>query len=322
MVDTRQFLAVKLSQHCFLDATALTMLLAIMIVGYLVPSGSELDNLTGLAHHDEQHPVLLGCLGLFFLAELILCAKLVMAVNAAGNANSWGYASMSSTSACLACMATAMMQFAVTHKYHQSLLAAATLFFSFGITKVFKLIFVFRVLQSSEKDYEQMGSSVSDGSQSDNQLKKALWGKRLLCVVWLFTVIAFLATILILLKLMSLEVPERKNSTDMLNEFMENSVRTLASCHRSPQEWLLATLVASLGGFIMAGMVGVVGGALASATEGFGAIPVVIDFIICCVESYGSIHQWNGCCLDLPHLFLKIAFAPFIVPPKFKFGCD
>ena len=98
MVGTRQFLAVKLSQHSFLDATALTMLLAIMIVGYLVPSGSELDNLTGLAHHDEHNPVLLGCLGLFFLAEFILCAKRVMAVNGAGNANSWGHASMISTS--------------------------------------------------------------------------------------------------------------------------------------------------------------------------------------------------------------------------------
>lgn len=82
-----EILAAKLSQHYYLDGLAVTALLLLMTAGFLVPKDSPLDQWTGLAHTEQ--PLLL-CLAVCFVAEGLLCWKLVAAMKQReGNIASW-----------------------------------------------------------------------------------------------------------------------------------------------------------------------------------------------------------------------------------------
>lgn len=308
-----QILAAKLSQHYFLDAISVTALLLLMTAGYLVPKDSQLDQWTGLAHN--QQPLLL-CLGVCFLAEGLLCWKLVGAMKQReGTILPWLLANGLSTSACLACMSTSMAKFIFIHQYAESCWTAGLLFVSYAAAKVSKLVLVFRFSRALERGYEEFEPD-SDGSQSPEQpLKRTLRLKRLLCILWSAMIVLFPAIVLIFLYFMSTNVQEETDRR--LAKEVEKEV-----CQMSTRMMIAGGLVWFLGFAINTLILVLVAGALAVATDGPAALPVALVWIICVAENLGRITRYTKCCLEMWEMFRKTTFAFAILPPRVRFGCD
>lgn len=308
-----EILAAKLSQHYYLDGLAVTALLLLMTAGFLVPKDSPLDQWTGLAHTEQ--PLL--CLAVCFVAEGLLCWKLVAAMKEReGNIASWLLANGLSTSASLVGMSTSMAKFIFIHQYAESCWTAGLLYMSYAAAKVSKLVLVFRFSRGLERGYEEFEADTEGSEAPEQPLKRTLRLKRLLCILWSATMVVSPA-ILLILYFMSANVTNGQEETDRRLAEVEKEV-----CQMSSKMTIAGGLVWFLGFAINTLILVMVAGALAVATDGPAALPVALVWIICVAENLGRVSRYTKCCLEMWEMFRKTTFAFAILPPRVRFGCD